>query len=129
MPSPMSRSPTLGDEALHVGPTTDKLRFLKSPIHPEDVVDDSSGTASGTTSTITTGLTRPSNPPEVARMGYRYNPEDFPLLRRNEDATNLEVFYDLFLAVGLSLKGVLDGSLTIFRPCVLHATQMTWLSN
>lgn len=107
-------------ESLPVTSQTNKLRFIKSPIHdPDDGEPDEqhdASTSRRTTDTLPGGITRPRNPPAMELIGYRYRPEDTPWLRRNDDATNLEVFYDLFLAVSNRL-GTTRRESNLLTPC------------
>ncbi|KAM0328230.1 hypothetical protein ACHAQA_005639 [Verticillium albo-atrum] len=75
-------------------PLNEKLRFMKSPIKEDDATLDA----------LSTGL-QTLNPAAVKHLGYRSELKDEPVLLRNNDATNLEVFYDLFLAVA-TLQGL-----------------------
>ncbi|ROT40676.1 hypothetical protein SODALDRAFT_330418 [Sodiomyces alkalinus F11] len=65
------------EEDIH-DPVPEKLRLLKSPVKG----DESNNIDAA-----------------VGHLGYRSDPDDEPILMRNSDSTNLEVFYDLFLAV------------------------------
>ncbi|KAG7138466.1 hypothetical protein HYQ45_004442 [Verticillium longisporum] len=74
-------------DGLHYKPLNVKLRFLKSPLKEDDASSDS----------LSVGL-QTLIPAAVKPLGYRYKLKEEPVLLRNNEATNLEVFYDLFLA-------------------------------
>lgn len=76
-------------------PVPEKLRLFRSPLVREDDGQPEVIVSSGPT----------LNPAEVRHMGYRSELEDEPKLIRHDNATNLEVFYDLFLAVSVLLAG------------------------
>jgi len=92
-------------DTLPVNSQTERLRFIRSPIHHDYDGNTPEGNGSSRTSSNSNdvlaagGVTRPQNSRALERIGYKYRPEDTPWLRRNDDATNLEVFYDLFFAV------------------------------
>lgn len=82
-------------------PVPEKLRLLKSPVKEgEETLD-----------TV------------VGRLGYRSDPEDEPILVRNADSTNLEVFYDLFLAVCCTDPG---SSPLLYLSCVFLPTEAAY---
>jgi hypothetical protein len=75
------------DEKL-VGSAVEKLRFISTPLHPDAVERADPLATPPTVNTISRSSTQRAL--------------DEIRLAHNDDATNLEIFYDLFLAVGLA---------------------------
>lgn len=77
------------EEELPHDPVPDKLKLFRSPIKEEETGDPA----------LAVGFHQTLNPASIQHLGFRSDLKDEPILMRNADATNLEVFYDLFLAV------------------------------
>ncbi|EEY14967.1 conserved hypothetical protein [Verticillium alfalfae VaMs.102] len=74
-------------DGLQYKPLNVKLHLLKSPLKEDDASSD----------TLSVGL-QTLIPTVVKPWSYRYQLKEEPVFSRNNEATNLEVFYDLFLA-------------------------------
>ncbi|KAM0581175.1 hypothetical protein ACHAQF_008989 [Verticillium nonalfalfae] len=74
-------------DGLQYKPLNVKLHLLRSPLKEDDASSD----------TLSVGL-QTLIPAVVKPWGYRYQAKEEPVFSRNNEATNLEVFYDLFLA-------------------------------
>ncbi|KAH6685690.1 hypothetical protein F5X68DRAFT_276506 [Plectosphaerella plurivora] len=72
-------------------PAPEKLKLLRSPVS-SDLMERAE---------LTTGLQQAIGPEGIRHLGYARDLN--PTLLRNSQATNLETFYDLFLAACLSL--------------------------
>lgn len=67
-------------------PAPEKLKLLKSPLSDDLAKRD----------VLATGLQQAIGPEAIRHLGYAKDSN--PILLRNSQATNLETFYDLFLA-------------------------------
>lgn len=69
----------------------DRLRLLKSPLRPKRDADDQSHDDSALDSASL----------HAKDEGHPARDREEPILERRDDASNLEVFYDIFLTVGV----------------------------